>query len=246
MENNVIGTSPASFSDNPALYTGAGMFARDLSNSTLRNNLIGWVGRGFQISFNSVDTLIETNEIRGTDSWGIYLNGVASTGQQAERITLQGNLIENGGALPAVETQQALGDLTINQNTIRFNSVGVRLYGANNSVTGNILSNNSGDGLTLVGNGNPNYPAAATNLISQNHFGDNGGQGIDLSETGTGGDGVTINDDGDPDTGANELLNYPIIESAQIEGGNLVVNGFAAAGMTIEFYIARHGPEWLR
>ena len=54
---------------------------------------------------------------------------------------------------------------------------------------------------------------------------------------------MTLNDDGDADTpGANDLLNYPIIESAQIEGGNLVVNGFAAAGMTIEFYIADADP----
>ncbi|MBT8102465.1 MAG: right-handed parallel beta-helix repeat-containing protein, partial [Gammaproteobacteria bacterium] len=202
IENNVIGTSPASFTDDPSLYVGSAVAARDLSNSTIRNNLVGWVGRGFQISFDTVDTLIETNEIRGADAWGVYLNGVASTGQQAERITLQGNLIEGGaGGLPGLETQHALGDLTINQNTIRLNSVGVRLYGANNTVTGNIISDNSGDALTLVGNGIPSVLANAANLISQNQFGNNGAQAIDLTETGSNGDGVTINDDGDPDLG---------------------------------------------
>ena len=242
VERNVIGTSPASFTDNPSLFTGAGAFARDLSNSTIRNNLVGWVGRGFQISFNTVDTLIETNEIRGADTWAVYLNGVASTGQQAERITLQGNLIESNG-FQGLESQHALSDLTINQNTMRLNSAGIRLYGANNTVTGNILSDNSGDGLALAGNGTPSVLATAANLISQNQFGNNGAQAIDLTGTGTNGDGVTINDDGDPDLGANELLNYPIIESAQILGPNLVVSGFALPGTTIEFYIADADPS---
>lgn len=47
------------------------------------------------------------------------------------------------------------------------------------------------------------------NLISRNRFGYNGGLAIDLED-----DGVTANDPGDTDFGANTLLNFPVIDSA--------------------------------
>ena len=241
IENNVIGASAASFTDNPALFVGRGIVARDLSNAIIRNNLIGWTAWGIQLDFDTVDTLVESNEIRGIDTWGIYLNGSAGTGQQAARITMQGNLIESS-VFDGIRTPEALSEITINQNTLRFNSYGVRLWGANNSVTGNIISDNSNTGLLLVGDGLPAYPAPSANLISQNQFGNNGLLGIDLVESGINQDGVTLNDDGDIDVGANTLLNYPIIESAQITGPNLVINGFVAAGASVEFYIADADP----
>ena len=51
VENNVIGTSPASFTDNPALFVGRAIVARDLDNSAIRNNLIGWDGLGHPVRF---------------------------------------------------------------------------------------------------------------------------------------------------------------------------------------------------
>ncbi|MBT8110118.1 MAG: right-handed parallel beta-helix repeat-containing protein [Gammaproteobacteria bacterium] len=242
IENNVIGTSPASFADNPALFVGRAIVARDLDNSTIRNNLIGWTGWGIQFDFDNEDTLIETNEIRGADTWGLYLRGVASTGQQPERLTVQGNLVENNGN-DGIYTTESLSNFVINQNSVRSNATGIRLWGANNSVTGNVITDNAGTGLLLTGDGLPSYAAPAANLISQNIYGNNGLLGIDLVETGTDQDGVTLNDNGDVDLGANELLNYPIIVSAQIAGPDLVVSGFAAAGSNIEFYIADADPS---
>ena len=84
-----------------------------------------------------------------------------------------------------IYTTEALSDFTINQNTIRFNSYGVRLWGNDNSVTGNIIANNGDTGLLLVGDNLPGYPAPSANLISQNEFGNNGLLGIDLVASGS-------------------------------------------------------------
>ena len=66
------------------------------------------------------------------------------------------------------------------------------------SMLRNIIFNNGGDGI-FVSNG-------TGNTILINDISGNAGLGIDL-----GGDGVTANDDDDPDTGANNLQNFSVI-----------------------------------
>ena len=41
------------------------------------------------------------------------------------------------------------------------------------------------------------------------------------------GDGLTLNDPDDPDDGGNELVNFPVIESATVSGNSLIVSGWA-------------------
>ena len=47
----------------------------------------------------------------------------------------------------------------------------------------------------------------------------------------------------DADTGPNGLLNFPVIESAVISGGNLTLKGWARPGSIIEFFIADADPS---
>ncbi len=61
-------------------------------------------------------------------------------------------------------------------------------------------------------------------------------------EGGTEFSGVTVNDDGDGDAGANDLLNAPVIASVQIDSGDLVLAGFSRPGSVIEFYIPDAAP----
>ena len=67
-------------------------------------------------------------------------------------------------------------------------------------------------------------------------FGGVRGIGIDLA-----GDGVTLNDLGDADTGSNDRQNFPIIASAIPSGGNTTVvgtlNSLANTTFTIDFYV---------
>ena len=103
----------------------------------------------------------------------------------------------------------------------------------------NIITGNAGPGIIVI---------SATNVtITQNSIFSNGPLatdiGIDLNSIS--GDpntytaqGVTLNDMNDADTGPNGLLNYPIIQTATISGGNLILTGWARPGSIIEFFIA--------
>ena len=78
--------------------------------------------------------------------------------------------------------------------------------GGLNSGDGNVIAFNGGDGV-FVDTGPPNQIGG--NGIRRNRIFLNSGLGIDLAP-----DGVTPNDPGDPDTGANQLQNFPLIDSA--------------------------------
>lgn len=68
----------------------------------------------------------------------------------------------------------------------------------------------SGNGARVNGNGISVTDNSLQNRISGNSIFNNGGTGIDLGE-----DGTTANDDGDADTGPNQLQNYPEIVSSK-------------------------------
>jgi len=74
------------------------------------------------------------------------------------------------------------------------------------------------------------------NRFSGNTFAENGALGIDLGD-----DGVTLNDDGDADTGPNHLQNYPVLESVVASEGQLTIRGTLDAlpgsgGYMIQFF----------
>ncbi|MEZ6235743.1 MAG: GC-type dockerin domain-anchored protein [Phycisphaerales bacterium] len=74
--------------------------------------------------------------------------------------------------------------------------------------------------------------------VTANSFHDNAGLAIDLLAQS--GSGVTLNDPGDADTGANGLLNFPELESAAAGPGSVAISGalrtLASRDFEIEFY----------
>lgn len=93
--------------------------------------------------------------------------------------------------------------------TIRnFPSNGIVVNGSTNSITETNISGNQGAGVVLE--------SGSGNTIRGNAIFDNGGLGIDL-----GADGITENDTDDDDTGANGLLNFPIITSVTAGSTNI-------------------------
>jgi len=152
------------------------------------------------------------------------------------------------------------------------NNHGVFLGGENNMVYGNLIGTdvngssalgNAGSGVVVGADGNQIGAAVAGaenviayngvrgvsiasgtgNAIRQNSIHDNGGAtrlGIDLNN-----DNATANDVGDPDTGANNLQNFPELVSATINGAHLDIQYSvpsaapnSAFPLTVEFFLA--------
>ncbi len=96
----------------------------------------------------------------------------------------------------------------------------------------NVIVYNDSDGVHLS--------AGLANSISRNSIRSNGRLGINLVGGSETVEGVTSNDDGDADTGPNDLQNYPTLNSAVL-GGDLLeiegtLTGFAEATYTIELF----------
>jgi hypothetical protein len=109
-------------------------------------------------------------------------------------------------------------------------SDGVALNSSNNTVGGlepgaaNVIAFNFGEGVSVGSEDNP----IGNRILNNSIFG-NSGLGIDLlvDDGGEGADnGVTPNDPRDPDTGPNNLQNFPVVTSAEkASGGKTTIAG---------------------
>ena len=125
-------------------------------------------------------------------------DGVSFFSFEAAENRIEGNFIgttaDGSGALGNTQDGVAIsGRMTLT-------AVGGIADGAGNSV-----AHNGGDGVSILGTD----PIPTGNYVLSNSIFSNGGLGIDL-----GTDGVTNNDTDDPDVGANNLQNFPVLVSA--------------------------------
>ena len=151
------------------------------------------------------------NVISGNDASGVLLEEAGT-----EESLVQGNFIGTDGTA-TLDLGNGTHGVFITDNA-SGNSIGGTTVGA-----GNIIAFNGDDGVLVgsdPGRGFSN-PAGTRNPINQNRIFSNGGQGIDLGPN----DGVTANDDGDPDIGPNLLQNYPVLFNAQLFPTSLEVEG---------------------
>jgi uncharacterized protein (TIGR02145 family) len=70
------------------------------------------------------------------------------------------------------------------------------------------------------------------NRIGTNSIYNNSGRGIDL-----GSDGVTVNDDGDGDTGPNNLQNYPVLDSVRFSNNTVTIAGMLKSEPDKEYWL---------
>lgn len=257
IEQNIIGTTASSFTDLGAGTRSGGDNVRLVaaSGAAIRNNLIGYsAGKGIEAGGGSTGNLVQNNEIRGNAIGNPNLDGIDIESATSISNTVRGNLFADNEGV-GIDSYLSGGGNTIVNNTVTNNGIGsngetagVRIYGSGSIIDRNIIYANYGAGVQVTS-------ASSSNTITRNSIYANGTItsklgaaasnqiGIDLQSPGnneTAGTApfVTVNDNGDADSGGNGLLNFPVLENARILNGNLILTGFAAPNATLEFFVA--------
>lgn len=250
----VIGTTATSWADPGAGVRGTGDAVRvtGADDGIVRLSLIGFSeGSGIALTAGADRWQITGCEVRGNAIGNPGRAGIAIEASGTETVQ-SSRVIANGG--PGIDAKTTTGtnvllELSVSDNGNGAGALpiisGIRLGGAGSRVDRCIVSTNAGAGILVVSTG-------ATNWITRNSVFGNGTQnnqiGIDLQRAGdddTKGSApfYTVNDNGDGDTGANGLLNYPVLETAVLAGGNLTLTGWARPGSAIELFVAAPDPS---
>ena len=233
-----------------------------ITNNTLNNNDGGISFDGSGTANASVVTYNVIRNARGANNDGIELNGgnnnLTISYNQILRNAGNGLDYVNGGSAGNTITYNNFsGNGTAGGAQAQLSGVALRNTGSNNNtISYNSFTNNSGSGIIVVG-------GSVGNTFSQNTFSANGvntddtgaaytaptgrGLAIDLTATtdrnaGANGDGVTLNAADATRTGANGLVNFPVLTTAAISGTELVLNGYARPGALVELYLAAPDP----
>jgi CSLREA domain-containing protein len=166
-------------------------------------------------------------------------------------------VIQVGSTLPTITspviidgTTQPGGSLVVDGSGAVGCADGLTINGGNTTLHGVVIQNFCGNGILLTTSGNNliedntltrnggdgiRVESGIGNRLASNSISANGGLGIDL-----GGDGITQNDTGDPDSGANDLQNTPFLISAVPNTGSTLIEGrlntTANTAYTLEFY----------
>ncbi|HFC11518.1 MAG TPA: right-handed parallel beta-helix repeat-containing protein, partial [Anaerolineae bacterium] len=183
--NDIIGNS------------GIGIEADSTNDVTIIGNYIGLAPDGTTIVANTGSGILVIN------SNDVAIGGLADG---------EGNFISGNGnhginidnSIRVVVNENTLGsDIAAGSAGNGLNGVYLHNGAHDNQIAYNRIRNNTRDGVRVINSGTVNNP------IRYNSISDNGEQGIDL-----GANGITPNDGaGDPDTGPNNLQNFPDIDS---------------------------------
>ncbi len=224
--NNLIGGTTAGAGNIISGNTGDGLVVGGAPDIVIQGNYIGTNAAGTAAIANGDKGILL--QAPGTIIGGITPgagnlisgnkdNGIALTASAGE-VSISGNLIGTDvtGALPL--GNGANGILVASSHNVIGGSLGS---------AANIIAFNTSNGLAIS--------QGTENSIRLNSIFSNGALGIDLN-----GDGLTHNDPGDSDTGANDLQNFPILASAVSSAGSTtiagVLNSNANSLYLIDFY----------
>jgi CSLREA domain-containing protein len=253
--NNLIGLGPAG-------STSVRNFSHGIDlNANTASNVIGGVGLGERniISGNyceavefSHGTLTVENRVvgnfLGTDVTGTSgptfaangCNGVHIEDGATNNVVANNVIGNNGAAVCCNKGGVSIENFYARGNRVYDNRIGASLTGApipnanyGVRVTTHAARNYIGPGNTIAYNPTGVLISGDDvdfNTVTKNSMYANDAVGIDLAPPG----GVNINDLGDVDTGANELLNYPVISSATPES----VVGTSCARCVVEVFTA--------
>ncbi len=227
-ENRIIGLNVRGFN-------GDGIHLRGLRNE-LRANFIGTDGTGTQAAGNTTGVIVfgDDNQIGATTS---AQGNLVSGNRDAGIILFGSNNRVEGNRIGVSATEGPLGNQEDGIQISNFAN-GNRIGSPNSA--GNTIAFNGRNGVTVA----VNEEGAINNSIRANSIFQNGALGIDLSESTFTTDGVTPNDPGDLDQGANQRQNFPVIDSARFST-QLTIQGSlqsqAQQTFLIDFYVSDEG-----
>jgi len=157
------------------------------------------------------------NVISGNDGYGVFVSGFSDGDENRIEGNFVGTTADGRGDLGNT------GDGVSVQNRAELTAIGGTLPGAPNRI-----AYNGGDGVSVRVD-----DTLGTNILS-NRIYNNDDLGIDLDS-----DGVTVNDTGDPDTGPNNLQNFPTIIMARKSNstGRTTITGRLNSNPTQDFVI---------
>ncbi len=215
---------------------------------TVDHNLIAGTRRtGMDFSGSGVITrnVLIDNTSNPTDD-AISLQGDAS--DASRELTIDRNYIDGAQGV-VLEGWRLISPqkLTITNNTLRRGGqggregAGLRLQardttGQRINVEDNLMEENRGPGVVVV-NMDQNYVAKG-NRITRNQYKSNTSIGIDLvmQAQQSSGDGRSPNTGHYDDRAPNRGIDAPVINSALLDNGQLIVEGYSMPGVTLEFY----------
>lgn len=223
-ENNVIGTDGdgtgdtgelnlvTGSSDNNGLISFTASNGNKISGNYIGVNATGRVCTNGTIRRNAVMLQSTVSEAQiGTnydgvsdDNEGNIIGCVNTDARGVLRINSTSNSVIQGNYIGTNPYGDSLSDFTIPGLIFRDSA------SSNVTVKGNTIAHNNGAGIAAA------FSASSGLTFIQNRLFDNSGHEIDL-----GNDGVTANDSGDADSGANDLMNFPVIEWAEYEGNDV-------------------------
>ncbi|HET8948840.1 MAG TPA: hypothetical protein VFQ07_17815 [Candidatus Polarisedimenticolia bacterium] len=186
----------------------SGVFVRSTGNT------IGGTapGAGNSIWANNLTNLSVTGSQHLVQGNNLGANDAATCFSAASAIDIGGSNVTLGGLAAGA------GNLVCTSNS----GYGVTLSSGGNRVLGNRIQNNR-TGVYVDGSGH---------TIQSNRFQGNALSALDLAPS-----GPTPNDAGDPDAGANDLQNYPVLQAATCAGGITgLLDSTPGASFTLEFY----------
>lgn len=205
----IDGATQPGYSDRPLVeLSGANAGAQGLGlwvaggGTTIRGLVINRFTND-QVLIDSSNNTVAANYL-GTDAPGT--TGLAGSNFASVRL-------RNGA------TANMIGGTTSAERNVIYGRVGLDSGASNNVVQRNNVGVGA-DGSALGGPGILILSGAVGNSLLANAVAYTDGLGIDL-----GGDGVTGNDAGDGDSGANNSQNFPVLDSATVSGGSATVTG---------------------
>ncbi len=201
-------------------------FASSTSGSSVLNNYIGTNAAGTMPLGNSLDGIwlessnntISGNVVAGSGDSGIEV-GNGATGN-----VVQGNYVGTDETATLDLGNAGSGIVLFGSGTAN------NRIGGTGAGEGNVVAHSGNDGIYV------NFNVGAGNAILGNSVFDSGGLGIELTENGPTW-GVTPNDNGDADTGPNDLQNFPVLSSAFTSGSTLTVDGTLNSGASTTYRI---------